>query len=318
MANFIFDELTGVPTVSATHRAKRVDQTGAISSLAGAVTAATSDPSSTSMTSAEVDRFAKGNEHLTPPATYQDADDWMVRVFKNKYPIVEDHEIIVHSPDPTKDIPELSHEQNVRIIRAYLNRLSYYTSSEQEKEVMIFNNKGRRAGASITHPHSQVIALKGFPGIIEMEKEHALKYFNEHNSCYWCDQIKREVEYKSRVVLETAHFILFVPEACRWSYELVLIPKEHKPNFGYINEMEINDFADVLSKALKAYDNLLGEPDRNFWIHTMRYEPYHWHVGFIPHVKVLGGFELGAGIWVSDKASPEDAAKQLKDSCHCD
>jgi UDPglucose--hexose-1-phosphate uridylyltransferase len=230
-------------------------------------------------------------------------------VFKNKYPLVDDHEIIVHSPDPLKDIEDLSQDQNVRIIRAFLNRVSYYNS--HDKEVMIFNNRGGKAGASITHPHSQIVALKGFPGIIEREKSEGLKYFNEHNSCFWCDKIKLELAQKSRVVYESSHFVLLVPQACRWSYEMLLIPKEHKPNFEFINEMEINDFAFILKAALLSYDNLFQRPDRNFWIHTMRYEPYHWHVGFIPQTKVLGGLELGAGIWVSDKATPEDAAGQL-------
>ena len=80
----------------------------------------------------------------------------------------------------------------------------------------------------------------------------------------------------------------------------------------FIDEMEINDFADCLRKALRAYDSLLNRPDRNFWIHTAMHEPFHWHVGFIPQIKTLGGLELGAGIWVSDKATPEDAAKGLK------
>ena len=103
-----------------------------------------------------------------------------------------------------------------------------------------------------------------------------------------------------------------MPQACRWSYELLLIPKEHKPNFGFINDTEISDFAFVLKKALSAYNKLLGNPDRNFWIHTLKFEPYHWHVGFIPQIKTMGGLELGAGIWVSDKATPEEAAENLR------
>ena len=79
----------------------------------------------------------------------------------------------------------------------------------------------------------------------------------------------------------------------------------------YIDETEINDLACILKKGLFAYNELFDRPDRNFWIHTMRYEPYHWHMGFMAHNKVLGGLELGAGIWVSDKASPEDAAADL-------
>jgi hypothetical protein len=57
----------------------------------------------------------------------------------------------------------------------------------------------------------------------------------------------------------------------------------------------------------------LDNPDRNFWFHTQRFDPFHWHIGFIPHTKVLGGLELGAGIWVSDRADPVFAASKLRD-----
>src|SRR3989344_4625295 len=202
MTTFIFDELTGIPTILATNRAKRADQTGAAGSGI-----------STSQTPVNVDRFAKGNEDLTPSTVYQDAEDWNVRVFRNKYPLVEDHEIIVHSPYQDKDLEDLPQEQNVRIMRAFLNRVTY------------------------------------------------------HNSCYWCDKIKVELALKKRIVHETPHFVLLIPVACRWSYEMLLIPKEHKPNFGYVNDMEINDFTQILKAALWSYNAMFNKPDRNFWIH---------------------------------------------------
>ena len=297
MGIFIFDPLTGEPTILAINRSKRHDQTGSTGN--GSIEQAR-----------HVCYFCKGNEGLTPPTLYQDADDWNVRVFNNKFPLMPDHEIIVHSPDHDKDIEDLPHEQNVRLIRAYLDRVSYY--GIQDKEVIIFNNKGGRAGASIIHPHSQIVATKGFPGVIEKEKQSALHYTNENSACYWCVELREALDTKSRIVYESTHFVAFCPKACRWSYEAVLVSKNHKPNFGFIDEMEINDLAKVLPGTLLAYKTLFNNPDRNFWIHTMRYEPYHWHIGFIPHLKVFGALELGAGIWVSDKATPEDAASELK------
>ncbi len=299
MSQFIFDELTGIPTILATDRAKRADQTGA----------ASGKPHQAEKP--KVCFFCKGNESFTPSPSYQDADDWQVRVFPNKYPIIGEHEIIVHSPDHDKDIEDLPHEQNVKIIRAMLARMPYYTS--QNKEVLIFNNRGGRAGASLTHPHSQIIGLKGFPGIIEHERNSALKYYNEHSTCYWCDFYKKELQDNKRVVFESKHFVLIVPSASRWSYEMILIPKEHRPNFEYIPEVEINDFARILKAALSAYNELFERPDRNFWIHTQRFDPFHWHMGLIPQLKVLGGLELGAGIWVSDRSTPEDAAQKLSE-----
>lgn len=297
MNSFIFDPLTGEPTILATNRAKRTDQTGAISSIIA------------SDSKEKPCFFCKGNENMTPSTIYIDSDDWNVRVFKNKFPLMEDHEIIVHSPFHDKDIEDLPCAQNVRIIRAFLNRVSYYGT--QDKEIIIFNNRGGKAGASILHPHSQIIAAKGFPGIIQKEKEAALHYYNEMNLCFWCDEITKAIEEQKRVVYESSHFVLYVPKACRWSYEMQLVSKHHKPNFGFIDEMEINDLAMILKGALHAYNMLFDRPDRNFWIHSVRYEPYHWHVGFIPHIKVFGALELGAGIWVSDKATPEDAAQEL-------
>jgi UDPglucose--hexose-1-phosphate uridylyltransferase len=298
MSKFIFDKLTSIPTILATDRAKRVDQTGAVNG-----TVKKHPPATKSC-------FGKGMESATPPTLYQDVEDWNVRVFANKYPLVPDHEVIVHSPSDEKDIEDFPVEQTVKIIRAFLNRAHYHMNND--KEIMFFNNRGGKAGASITHPHSQLVALKGFPGIVEKEKAKALAYYNENNSCFWCDLVSTERERAERVVYESSHFVLLVPEASRWSYEMILIPKEHKPNFGYINEMEINDLALTLKAGLAAYTNLFHRPDRNFWIHTMRYEPFHWHIGFIPHIKVFGALELGAGIWVSDKATPEDAASKLR------
>src|SRR3989344_3765994 len=159
MGKFIFDPLTGDPTILSTQRAKRPLQTDGVASV-------------DSIIAKDVDYFAKGNEHLTPPTTYQDADDWNVRCFANKYPLLLDHEIIVHSPFEDKDIEDLDCAQNEKIIRAFLNRVSFYGS--QGKEVIIFNNRGGKAGASLMHPHSQIVAAQGFPGEVAKEKSSAL------------------------------------------------------------------------------------------------------------------------------------------------
>lgn len=311
MGTFIFDDLTDEVTILAVNRAKRTDQTGAVTSIKKDEKEDKEDVKKDDKPKEKKDYFAKGNEYLTPETLYQDVDDWNVRVFKNKFPLIEDHEVVVHSPDPIRDIEDFPCEQVARIIRAWLNRVHYYM--EHDKEVVIFNNRGGRAGASILHPHSQIVAAKGFPGVIEKEKEAALHYFNEHNTCYWCDSIKEDLSDNKRVVYESTHFVVVVPKACRWSYETRIIPKKHSPNFGFMNEPEIQDLAVVLKALLTSYDTLFDRPDRNFWVHTMRYEPYHWHIGVMAHLKVLGALELGAGIWVSDKATPEDAAAQLRE-----
>ena len=304
MSKLIFDKLTKIPTILATTRAKRPDQTGTMAAKKDEkVAEKTAEPKK------KVDFFAKGNEEMTPPTLYQDQEDWNVRIFSNKFPLLDKHEVIVHSPDDFEDLPNLSREQVVRYIEAILSRIDHYM--KEGMEVFVFNNRGARAGASVTHPHSQLVALKGFPGVIEEKRESALGYFDEHGSCYWCDLIQDELEDKGRVIYESNHFVIIVPKASKWSYEMMLLPKRHLSNMVYINQEEISDLAKTLQGALHAYDELFDFPDRNYWFYTEKHEPFHWHMGFIPHIKVFGGLELGAGIWVNDKATPEDAASQL-------
>jgi len=171
MTQFYFDELTGTPTILATNRIHRTDQTGAVDTTKKPQPTSGAGKDLNSSKDANVCFFCKGNENLTPNTLYKDADDWNVRVFDNKFRIVDDHEVIVHSPSHDKDLPDLSLEQVVRYVRALLNRTNYYTS--KEKEVLIFNNRGGKAGASLLHPHTQLIALAGFPGNIELEKHEA-------------------------------------------------------------------------------------------------------------------------------------------------
>lgn len=298
---FVYDALTNSPTLLVPARSKRKDETGAVSGKP-------------SVSSNNICVFCKGQEHLTPPTLYEDAPDWNVRVFKNKFALVEDHEVVVHSPFDDKDFQNLPVEHGVKIIQAYISRIKHHNA--QNKDVFLFNNKGAKAGASIKHPHTQLVALEIFPGTLQKERESVELYHSAHNSCYWCDLIKLETEEqtdKQRVIHESPYFVTLVPIASRWSFEMLLVPKVHKNNFADLSEAEITDLALVLKSAISAYDRLFGDPDRNFWVHTLRFEKFHWHLGLIPQIKTLGGMELGAGIWVSDKATPEDAAALLRE-----
>jgi len=67
---------------------------------------------------------------------------------------------IVHSLEELDNLLKKENDESIRLA--------------QDKEVFIFNNRGGKAGASILHAHSQIVAAKGFPGIIEKEKESAL------------------------------------------------------------------------------------------------------------------------------------------------
>src|SRR5438105_766644 len=104
--------------------------------------------------------FCPGNENLPGEEVYRVGTGqaygpgWQVRVIKNKYPITDLHEIIIHSPSDTDDVDRLPHDQVVKIIQTYRERFNLH---KENGHVMIFNNVGEDAGASIRHPHSQLV-----------------------------------------------------------------------------------------------------------------------------------------------------------------
>lgn len=223
---------------------------------------------------------------------------WQVRVIANKYPITDFHEVIIHSPDDKVDIDQLGLEQVHRILLAFRER---YNANSKNGHVLIFNNVGEQAGASINHPHSQLVVI---PRQINVD---ALA-----------------MEPLTNVVVDNRHFTVFCPEFSQWPFETWIAPKRRNSYFGEISAEEIGDLAKVLQDALR---RLLGHltpgahvhpgvpmvifgqgPAYNFYIHFGQ----DWYLRIIPRLIHRAGFELGTGLSVNI-IDPADAAQILKE-----
>ena len=67
---------------------------------------------------------------------------------------------------------------------------------------MIFKNHGEAAGATLEHPHSQLIALPIVPHLVMEEMAGARDYYNYKERCIFCDIIRQEIQQGERVILE--------------------------------------------------------------------------------------------------------------------
>lgn len=267
--------------------------------------------------------FCPGNEEMTGPAVYTippntERGDWLVRIVPNKYPITEDHEVIIHSPDHNKDIDELPLDQVSLIIQSYQDRYSFYKQKHCDNYIHIYNNSGREAGASLRHPHSQLVVVNFVPPEVREELEGAGEYFKNQGVCVYCNDLKKELVSKERLVLESEFFAVLTPFESEWPYEVIIFPKSHQADFSKITDEERTDLAYVLQKILGAYAKVLATPSRNFWIHSLPVNGhqqesayYHWHIEITPRIKTLGGLELGAGVMVDDRVGPERAAAEI-------
>lgn len=238
--------------------------------------------------------FCPGNESLTPDEVYRvgegeaNTPGWKVRVIKNKYPIADIHEVIIHSPDEEKDIEEFSTAQGVLLFKAYRER---FNAHRKQGQVLIFCNHGDHAGASIRHPHSQLVVI---PAQINM------------------DTLLREP--LNNIVEENTYFNVYCPDFSQWPYEVWIAPKIENTVFGDMNDEEIDDLVKLLQKILKQLMKIYKEnslSNLGFGYNYYIYPGANWYIRIIPRFIHRAGFELGTGLSVNI-IDPSEAAIELR------
>ncbi len=290
--------------------------------------------------------FCTGNEHLTPPeiiadrphGSAPDGDGWQVRCIPNKFPALDPdaeadwfeesrffhgvqgfgmHEVIIDHPRHDLTIATMSRSDVERIFHIYRDRYRTLERDERILLINIFRNYGVRAGASLEHPHSQLIATPVLPTRIQHRFNVAREHYDIHGSCVMCDVIENTIENGKRVIIETEHFLAVAPFGSQTPFETWVMPRRHNHSFGNATDEEINDLASVMRDVLYRLYHGVGDPDYNYLIQaspgrTRYVEQYHWFVQILPRVVPSVGFELTSGIYICT-ARPEDTALFLKD-----
>jgi len=242
--------------------------------------------------------FCAGNEHLTPPEVYRigegtpDGPGWHVRVVPNKYPITDIHEVIIHSPSCEHDIESLPEEQVVRILTAYRDRYRFYSANGQ---VIIFCNHGLAAGASLKHPHSQLVVVP---------KQIALDALS--------------IEPVTNIVAKQGAFVAYCPSFSQWPLETWIAPNKPGMTFGDMKDQDFPDVAILLQKTLQSMSSVMQSKEfpmkpigEQFLYNYYIYHGVNWFIRIIPRTIHRAGFELGSGLSVN-VVNPEDAAIMLR------
>jgi UDPglucose--hexose-1-phosphate uridylyltransferase len=279
--------------------------------------------------------FCPGNEEMTPPATLviPDNGSWHVRVTPNKFAAlsydgerqrsfegirrtvtgVGVHEVIIESPDHSKSTALLKDSQVETLIDAYLDRFNFASQDPRVEQVTIFKNHGLAAGTSLEHPHSQIIGSPVITSQIRDRMINALRHFDEFGECIYCRVLDVELSEKSRIVMETEHFVTFVQFAALTPFSMLIMPRRHMSCFSEITDAEAADLAGILRRTLaKLYYGLM-DPDFNYTIRTGPREAFgvkyfHWYLSIIPRLTKVAGFELGSGMFINPSLPEENAS----------
>ncbi|MCL5037353.1 MAG: galactose-1-phosphate uridylyltransferase [Chloroflexi bacterium] len=286
------------------------------------------------------------NESMTPPevAAYRepgtgpDTPGWWTRVVPNKFPALKEegdlnrtglgvydmmngigiHEVIIETAKHDGIIPRLSDKEIEEMLWMYRDRYLAHATDSRIKYILIFKNHGSAAGASLEHPHSQLIATPVIPKRVMEELEGAQTYYRFRERCVFCDIIRQELSSRDRIILENDSFISIQPFASRFPFETWILPKKHMSSYSEIDRKEIMDLARILRTTVSKIYHALGDPPFNYIIHTAPITNeckrfYHWHMEIMPRLTKVAGFEWGTGMYINPTV-PEQAAESLRDT----
>ncbi len=286
--------------------------------------------------------FCPGNESMTPPeiASFpkKGGKGWQVRVIPNKFPAlrIEEkiekqaigpydkvggfgaHEVIIENPEHDKEIADLPVEQVELILRMYRDRCLDLKKDARLKYILLFKNYGEAAGASLEHPHSQLIAMPIVPSRVLGEVKGSVDHFSRTERCIFCDILHQEETEKKLTVFAQDGFIALAPFASRFPFETWILPRTHEASFDSLGDNGLRSLAETLKTTLGKLKRALHDPSFNFMVHTVPMngkdsESFHWHIEIIPNLTRVAGFELGTGFYVNP-TPPEIAAEILKNA----
>jgi len=294
--------------------------------------------------------FCEGNERKTPPEVYAlrpkktppDTPGWRVRVVPNKFPALNPgkpvqkltqgvhqwlpglgvHEVVIENPDHKLELSELPVEHISDILGVINSRIEAIETEVQYRYVQVFKNKGREAGASLSHPHTQIVATPIVPKRAKEEIYGALQKFRQLKECVFCRKIRQEEEEGKRIVLKNEKFIAGTPFASRFPFEVVIYPITHSDHFTDLSGKDLISLASILKELLGKLKATLGDPPFNLMLHqspnpAASRDPqetaaaYHWHIELFPILTKVAGFEWGTGFYINP-VSPETAAESLR------
>ncbi|MCL4233138.1 MAG: DUF4921 family protein [Deltaproteobacteria bacterium] len=286
--------------------------------------------------------FCPGRESETPPeivAVRDNAPDsrgWLARVVPNKFPALNHatdvfeseapwehiepglgaHEVLIEHPDHRWTWADATAEEALRVLKILRDRAATHALDKRWAYTQIFRNEGREAGASLAHPHTQILSLPFVPLPLVREAESFGAHQANVGHCLMCDVIERERESGDRWIAGNGRAAAFAPFAPRFAYETWIAPTVHEARFEESADEVLADVAQILIDVARRMRRVLWRFDHNWVLHTQPQNPllpgvFHWHIEWTTRLGRAAGFERATDTYINS-VPPEVAAASLR------
>ncbi|AWE50767.1 galactose-1-phosphate uridylyltransferase [Streptomyces nigra] len=260
-----------------------------------------------------------------------------VVVFENRFPSLAGDsgrcEVVCFTSDHDASFADLTEEQARLVLDAWTDRTSELSSLPAVEQVFCFENRGAEIGVTLGHPHGQIYAYPfTTPRTALMLRSLARHKAATGGGNLFDAVLERELAGE-RVVLESEHWVAFVPYAAHWPYEVHLYPKRRVPDLLALDEAARAEFPQVYLELLRRFDRIFGEgepptPYISGW-HQAPFgrsaesdgvvrDDFALHLELFTirrtsgKLKFLAGSESGMNVFIND-VPPERAAERLRE-----
>jgi UDPglucose--hexose-1-phosphate uridylyltransferase len=288
--------------------------------------------------------FCAGHEDRTPPErlalTLPGERTWTVRAFENLFPALvagpdEEwpreldapwpyrgttgfgvHEVIVESPRHDDTAADYAPAHAALVVAAWALRLREWRSDGRFACALVFRNVGADAGASMAHPHSQLIAMPRVPDSLVKEIGSFSQEATERGRCVLCAAMSAD-DAGGRIVFDDGVTVVHAPWASPSPYFMRISPRRCSGSLADATADERASLGLALTAAARAMRGALGDISYNLVVHDAPYSaqlaglPFHWHVEVLPRLGDQAGFEWGSGVY-TNVVDPDAAAAALR------
>lgn len=293
--------------------------------------------------------FCEGNESMTPKEiyairsseTFANQSGWQTRVVPNLYKAVAieaphryhdelfgywdgfgAHEVIIDTPLHHHSMASWSHTEMVAWFKTLRQRVGDLRRDHRISYISLFKNEGFDAGATMLHPHTQLI---GLPLIPKMQKElyrRCGEYYELHQKALMDFILQEEEKEESRMVESLGEFSAFCPYASGYPFEVMISSQQWVGEIDTLQDEHILNLSSLLGSLLRKMRLALGDFAFNLSISTpplgmevMQFEAHRLVLRILPRLYRFGGFETGNEMMINP-VEPEMAAKILRGEKH--
>ena len=229
-------------------------------------------------------------------------------------------EVVVYTSRHDASFGELTPLELGRLLAIWIDRTGSLWADDQNEFVVLFENRGSEAGATLSHPHGQIYAFDHLPPITRAKAAAHRRAREQRQGCLGC-AVTRSGDGE-RSVAENESFAVAVPFAPRWPYEVTVRARRH--GLGRLADLRLEEQVDLI-RALRdvalRFDDLFGAgaPYLMAAQEAPRGES-DWHLAFdfFPlrrsrtSTKIRASVETATGLYLND-VLPELAARRLSE-----